>query len=126
MTAFKQSVDACSQTSRAWSIATGARGFFNRRNNSCRLQNENYPDPASRRELLDELHKRWENRPICTSVVIMVWQKYFEMIAGKGPQATDAAIQNILRFMPLLSDKTLPSALIKELSTCGWVIRGNL
>jgi len=123
---FRKAVEICAEASQGWSLRTGARGFFSRRNTSCGLDPDDYPDPNSRRELLQEIHKRWESRPICTSVIIMVWQRYFEMIAGRGPQAEDAAVQNILRWMPLFSDKTLPSALIKELSKCGWVIRGNL
>lgn len=76
--------------------------------------------------LLKELKGRWNQKPICTSVAIQVWQRYFKFDAGEGPAAADKAAQNILRFMPVLSDRTLPSALIKMLSTCGWQLRGNI
>jgi hypothetical protein len=124
-TTFRKAVETCAEMSQKWSLRTAANGVLNRRKIQS-LDIADYPDPRSRQELLEEIHKRWDNRPICTSVIIMVWQRYFEMIAGSGPQAADMAVQNILRWMPLLSDKTLPSALIKELSKCGWVIRGNL
>jgi hypothetical protein len=125
--AFAQALEVCAQTSKAWSIKTAVNGILKRRDLQA-LDPEAYPDAASRAALLEGMKKRWETRPICTSVAIMVWQRYFMLssIGSSRAEATDIAAQNILRWMPLLSDRTLPSGLIKELSKCGWVMRGNL
>lgn len=126
LTVFRHAVEESAQNSQAWSLRTAAKGVMGRRKVKSRLEAEDYPDPESRSEMLDELHKRWDNRPICTSVIIQVWQRYFELVAGDSPEGQDVAAQNILRWMPLFCDSTLPSALIKELSKCNWVMRGNL
>jgi hypothetical protein len=123
---FRQSVEECAVGSKAWSLKTAAKGMTRRRKATYVMNDSKYPDPESRVELLDEIHKRWQGKPICTSVIIMVWQRYLEMAAGGGPDAPDLAAQYILRFMPLWSDSTLPSGLLKELSMCNWVMRGNI
>lgn len=122
--AFRKALEVSAEASQHWSIKTAVQGFMTRRDGG--LDPNDYPDPQSRVALMQDLQRRWEMRPICTSVAIMVWQRYFKFVSGCGPEATDLAAQRILRWMPLLSDKTLPSALIKELSKCGWVMRGNL
>jgi len=123
--AFQQALEISARASQHWSIRTAVNGIMNRRELQG-LDPNDYPDAQSRSALMHDLQKRWEKRPICTSVAIMVWQRYFALSSGPGPQGIDTAVQQILRWMPLLSDKTLPSALIKELSKCGWVMRGNL
>lgn len=123
--AFRKALEVSAEASQHWSIKTAVQGFMTRRE-SQGLDPKAYPDPQSRIALMQDLEKRWKMRPICTSVAIMVWQRYFQFISGSGPEATDVAAQHILRWMPLLSDKTLPSALIKELCKCGWMMRGNL
>lgn len=123
--AFGKALEVSATNSKKWSLKTAVKGMMHRRDCEA-LDPVKYSTPQSRVALLDDLEKRWELRPICTSVAIMVWQRYFKLVSGHGPEAADVAAQHILRWMPLLSDKTLPSALIKELSKCGWVLRGNL
>jgi len=117
--AFNQAVHLSKVVSRKWGLGTALKGLFNLQES---LNADDYPSPHSRAELLDELTARWSSSPICSSVVIMVWQHYFK-IACDGP---DAATQHILRWMPLLSDKTMPSVLLKVLTKRGWVMCGNL
>lgn len=121
--AWNQALKVSAEASKSWALATGARAFFAKRES---LDPTDYPTPESRQALLRDLKARWNQKPICTSVAIQVWQRYFKLDAGEGPAAADKAAQNILRFMPVLSDRTLPSAFIKALSKSGWVLRGNI
>lgn len=121
--AFKEALELSAEASKHWSIKTALKSIYAKRE---RLDADDYPDRASRLALLQDLRKRWEQRPICCSVPIIIWQRYFDLAAGPGPEAADKAVQDIIRWIPLLSDKTMPSGLIKELSKCGWVMRGNL
>lgn len=123
--AFQHALKVAATTSQRWSLKTAVRGLISRRE-SQGLDPDDYSTPQARAAMLEDLQMRWEKRPICTSVAIMVWQRYFMLVSSHGPDATDVAAQHILRWMPLLSDKTLPSAMIKELSKCGWVMRGNI
>lgn len=124
--AFQRALEISATTSQRWSLNTAVRGMLSRRQTQG-LDPDDYSTQQSRFAMLEDLQKRWEKRPICTSVAIMVWQRYFMLVSGgQGYDAADIAARHILRWMPLLSDKTLPSALIKELSKCGWVMRGNL
>merc|ERR1740130_2021381 len=51
----------------------------------------------------------WKREPICTSVVIIFWQRYLcELVAGSEQQALDL----ILRWMPLKADRGLPGDLL--------------
>jgi hypothetical protein len=126
LTMFREAVEECAVGSKAWSLKTAAKGMTRRRKAGFVMDESNYPDPESRAELLDEIHRRWKGKPICTSVIIKVWQRYLEIAAGGDPDASDLAAQYILRFMSLWSDSTLPSGLLKELSMCNWVLRGNV
>lgn len=60
----------------------------------------------------------WKREPICTSVVIIFWQRYLcELVAGSEQQALDL----ILRWMPLKADRGLPGDLLGAMRTVGWV-----
>merc|ERR1712187_135840 len=81
-----------------------------------------YPDLESRQRLLSAVHKSWGERPICSSVTIKTWQKYFEA----SSDAPDEVAQNIIDWMPCLCHRTLPSVLVETLSSCGWILRSTL
>lgn len=116
---FDQAVQLSAVVSQKWGLSTALKGLFSLQ--EC-LDPDDYPSPGSRRALLEELSARWSSSPICSSVVIMVWQYYFKIACG----SSDAAAKHILRWMPLLPDKTMPSVLLKVLTKLGWVLRGNL
>jgi len=120
--AFQEALQMAAETSKHWSLRTAVKGFLNRRDAEG-MDPDDYSDSQARATLLEDLERRWDMRPICTSVAIMVWQRYFKIVGSKN---SDEAAKLILRWMPLFSDKTLPSALVKELSKCGWIVRGNL
>jgi hypothetical protein len=122
--AFDKAVLKSAVASQDWGLATALRAMVTQQES---LRPEEYATREDRRRLLTELKASWERRPICTSVVIKVWQYYF--IASNNSAGTlskDIAAQQILRFMPLLADTSLPSVLIKVLTRCGWVLRGSL
>mmetsp|Transcript_25217 Transcript_25217/g.46272 ORF Transcript_25217/g.46272 Transcript_25217/m.46272 type:complete len:501 (-) Transcript_25217:64-1566(-) len=122
--AFVEAMKLSAKDSKHWSIKTALKGFRSKKKSL--IEAESHSDRESRIELLQDLRRRWDERPICSSVAIIVWQRYFDLAAGHGPDAEDRAAQDIIRWMPLLPDKTLPAILIQELSKCGWVMRGNL
>jgi hypothetical protein len=117
--AFQQAVRASAIVSKHWGLGTALRSLF--AVEDC-LQVDDYPTPQSRRQLFDELVARWSSKAICTSVVIMVWQNYFKISCSSA----DFATQQILRWMPLLADKTMPSVMVNVLTKCGWILCGNL
>merc|ERR1719198_2227543 len=103
---FAQAVQLSAVVSQRWGLGTALKGLFTRQES---LELDDYPTPGSRRKLLEELTARWSSSPICSSVVIMVWQYYFKTACG----SPDSAAQCILRYMPLFSDQTMPSVLLK-------------
>lgn len=122
--AFEQAVQLSAITSQHWGLSTALRAITSLQES---LDPDDYPTIDSRRRLLEELTTRWTSRPICSTVVIMVWQYYFKIASGGGgPASEDTTAQRILRWIPLLADKTMPSVLLKVLTTRGWVLRGNL
>jgi len=91
-----------------------------------KLRRADFPNVASRRRLFKDLIKRWERPPICSSVVIMVWQMYFAaLFSDAGSWAADLAVQHILEWIPLWCDKTTPSMLVKCLTESGWLLKNN-
>jgi hypothetical protein len=82
-----------------------------------------YPTPDSRTTLLQAIKATWDRPPICSTVPIQCWQRYFVMMAGND---SEVAIDLILRYMPILCHTALPATLTKELTKFGWVLRDHL
>jgi len=122
--AFGTAIGLCAEVSRRWGKSTAIRALTSR-HGAC-LKPEDYAGPASRAELMEDLRARRSRKPICSSVAIQVWQQYFELVCGSGPQGVDLAARQILRWMPLYSDATTPSALLKALSKRGWILIDSL
>jgi hypothetical protein len=70
-------------------------------------------DPA----VMEELEKQWVADPICTSVVIVFWQRYMAELAQSG-----AAAHLIYQNMPLKADRALPGELLGTLAAHGWTV----
>jgi len=120
--AFQEAVKLSTDVSQRWGLATAIKGLFTRALGQDCLDPDDYSTAEEREELLEKLSTSWSSSPICSSVVIVVWQYYFKLACS----SPDAAAQQILRWIPLLSDKTMPSVLLKVLTKLGWVLRGNL
>jgi hypothetical protein len=86
------------------------------------LEPKDFPTAESRAALKTSMHQSWEARPICCSLCIKVWQMYFELL-GKAAGEPDGAVREVLQWMPVFADRTTPSALIKALSSRGWLVR---
>lgn len=93
----------------SWSLATGVRATM--RPSAVRLQGR---DGA---QLLREIKDAWDEAPICTSVAVAFWQRVLCHFA----QATgQAELDLILRWMPVMADRCLPSDLVEALRKCGF------
>jgi len=73
--------------------------------------------------ILQELQECWESDPICTSVVIELWQRYLcELALHSGGAHALAAAELVLRWMPLKADRALPGDLLGTMLRCGFTM----
>lgn len=95
---------------KSWSYTTAARAVLK----SAVVRGRGGDSEA----LMRELQSCWEEAPICTSVVVIFWQRYLcRRAEATGQQELDL----ILRWMPLKADRGLPGELIGSMRRCGWV-----
>lgn len=92
-----------------WSLATAARAV---------LKSAPVHARRSSSRLLQELQDCWGTAPICTSIVIVFWQRCLCLLAAASGQSP---IEWILRVMPLKADCGLPGDLVGAMRRCGWV-----
>jgi hypothetical protein len=78
---------------------------------------------SSANEKLKEIRNCWKADPICTSVVIVFWQKYFCRLAQLHRERH--ALDWIMEWMPVKSDRALPGELLQAMARCGWNIMGT-
>uniref|UniRef100_A0A7S1AFN9 Uncharacterized protein n=1 Tax=Noctiluca scintillans TaxID=2966 RepID=A0A7S1AFN9_NOCSC len=121
---FETVVTQAAEESRPYGWRTAVKAFAGRK----ALNPQSVQSKEQRAKLLQELQKRWKAQPICSSVAIIVWQKYFlEKSREADPSfGEDLAVQQILRYMPVYCDNTTPSSLLKTLTSCGWVLHETL
>jgi hypothetical protein len=92
-----------------WSYFTGARAL---------LQSSQLTVGDDPERTLNMVKECWKREPICTSVVIVFWQRYLCEVAI----ATDEdALELILKWMPLKADRGLPGDLLGSMRSAGWV-----
>jgi len=77
-------------------------------------------------ETLIKIQNSWTQKPICTSVPVIFWQRYLCRLAKLSVGEHDstqahAALDLILRWMPLRADRVLPGDLISVLREVGWI-----
>lgn len=100
-----------------WSVTTAARAMLTSANIA-----------AGAREA--EVAACWKQEPICTSVVISIWQRYLckaaEVINATTPDAPVQSIDLIRKFMPLKADRGLPGELLAAMQEAGWVRVANI
>jgi hypothetical protein len=89
-----------------WSVTTAARALF-----TSATLNAN--------ESKAEVAACWKQEPICTSVVISLWQRYLCKFAEVTKSTSP--IDLIRRWMPLKADRGLPGELLTAMSQAGWV-----
>eukprot|EP00929_Paragymnodinium_shiwhaense_P069494 TRINITY_DN35043_c0_g1_i1.p1 TRINITY_DN35043_c0_g1~~TRINITY_DN35043_c0_g1_i1.p1 ORF type:complete len:496 (+),score=56.09 TRINITY_DN35043_c0_g1_i1:146-1633(+) len=123
---FKRAIQDSAEESKRWGLRTALKAITSKKES---LDAADYATPDSRVQMIEELEKSWHQRPICSSVAIKVWQRYFLLLngcCGTNKAATERAACDILKWMPCRSDRTAPSTLIKVLSRSGWVLRDTL
>jgi len=122
--AFRQAVDEGSETADQYGRRQAVRAWLAQALNHGVpeiIAAEAFPDVESRAGLLEDLHECWEQKPICSALCIKVWQMYFEQM-GRSAGRLDEAIQQIIRWMPVYSDRTTPRPLLQALTARGWVL----
>jgi len=91
-----------------WSFATAARAM---------LLSARHFRSTDREDLLEEIQDCWLSKPICTSVVIIFWQRYLCRLAEAANRSES---ELILHWMPLKADRVLPGELINVMIESGW------
>lgn len=93
----------------SWSLATGVRATMR--------PSAVQPKGKDGTELLQEVKDAWDEAPICTSVAVAFWQRVlcrFAQATGQGE------LELILRWMPVMADRCLPSELFETLRRSGF------
>lgn len=107
-----------------WSEMTAIRAVFK----SARVST------SDNHQSLPKIQKYWKERPICTSVAIIFWQRYLcrliehrvaetRELFNEEPDANQVAVDQwnlIIRWMPLKADRVLPGDLTSVLREVGW------
>lgn len=93
-----------------WSFATAARAVLQ----GAELRQVDGVRPF---QLLKDVKACWQQAPICTSIVVVFWQRYICRYARATRQSE---IDLIMRWMPLKADRGLPGELLAVLRKCGW------
>lgn len=88
-----------------------------------RVTLDQYPTAGARRQLLRCYEETWEEPPICASVAVKVWQKYFKAL---HEHYDEDAVVDIISYMPCFCHKILPAQMARELALCGWYLVDNL
>jgi hypothetical protein len=105
----------------SWSWSTAVRAFLLSADMPTQYDN-------SREAMLDGIKKSWKTDPICTSVVIVFWQRYLcdladEYNSTRGSHEPHAhPLDWIFQWMPVMADRALPGDLLNSLEQCGWLM----
>lgn len=79
---------------------------------------------SSGEEALAQICESWGTKPICTSVAIIFWQRFFCKLAVliHGDESLpDRSLAWIHRWMPIWADRSLPGELCDALVNAGWI-----
>jgi len=95
-------------TEQSWSYATAARAV---------LKSAALRGSKNRATLLRDMQECWDEAPICTSIVVVFWQRYLCHFARTVGQRE---LDLVLKLMPLFADRGLPGDLTSSMRKCGW------
>lgn len=104
-------MQACEQN---WSLTTAAKAALMSASVLGRKRDDS---------LLEELSACWQQAPICTSIVVIFWQRLLGRIAI---QFHDDHLDLILKWLPLKADRGLPGEVLAALDHCGWDLKQRL
>merc|ERR1719454_2351504 len=91
-----------------WSWATAVRAF---------MLSSNISNQQGGLITIKDIEQGWQAEPICTSIVVIFWQRYFHKLASA--ESRDP-LSLILEFMPLKADRVLPGELLTAMLSHGW------
>jgi hypothetical protein len=91
-----------------WSISTAVRAYLLSAELS---QDSQWPNA------MQEVEDAWTVEPICTSIVVIFWQRYLQKLAKSN---CEDPLTCILQHMPLRADRVLPGELLVKMLSCGW------
>merc|ERR1712063_245592 len=99
-----------------WSHVTAARSV---------LASARIVPMEDRNKTMEHVRYCWTREPICTTLVIVFWQRYIcELVENFVPLACGRnadALDLIMRWMPLKADRSLPGDLLGAMRCAGWV-----
>jgi len=99
-----------------WSHVTAARSV---------LTSARIVPTEDRNRTMEHVRFCWTREPICTTLVIVFWQRYIcELVQNSVPLACGQnadALDLIMRWMPLKADRSLPGDLLGAMRCGGWV-----
>lgn len=93
-------------SAQSWSLTTAARALL-------KAAEIRHMDGHT----LSEIKSCWQQAPICTSIVVIFWQRYLCKLARATGQSELALV---MRWMPLKADRGLPGELNDVMKRCGW------
>merc|ERR1712137_121494 len=69
---------------------------------------------------MEKIRACWVGEPICTSVVIIFWQRYLCKLVNDERNGSEIESDLILKWMPLMADRVLPGEMLSKLREVGW------
>eukprot|EP00812_Abedinium_dasypus_P013824 NODE_732_length_1389_cov_244.183658.p2 GENE.NODE_732_length_1389_cov_244.183658~~NODE_732_length_1389_cov_244.183658.p2 ORF type:complete len:394 (+),score=123.97 NODE_732_length_1389_cov_244.183658:104-1285(+) len=117
---FELAVKSCEARSQKYSWNTAVSAFFAF---SELIDAAHYPSVEEKADLLPKIMESWQRPPICSAVVVQVWQQYCLFLHAKDPQL---AMSRILEWMPLWCNLTRPSSMVNVLTKGGWMLYESL
>jgi len=108
----------------AWSFRTAVRGYLMH----AELKPGNYGTKKRKQSLARDIFRKWQKRPICSTVLPRIWQKYLLKLAyaQATPDPDIRWVTDVLQLMPVKDDRVLPAELVKILLGTGRWHRANL
>jgi len=105
-------LDEMRSIQQSWSWSTALRAVF--------LSSEISSEPT-KTLTLDEIQNSWKAEPICTSVIVIFWQRYLHKLAAlQSTEPDSVGYKLILQFMPIRADRVLPGELLSSMLSTGW------
>eukprot|EP00931_Biecheleriopsis_adriatica_P056383 TRINITY_DN33411_c0_g1_i1.p1 TRINITY_DN33411_c0_g1~~TRINITY_DN33411_c0_g1_i1.p1 ORF type:complete len:686 (-),score=138.34 TRINITY_DN33411_c0_g1_i1:110-2167(-) len=124
---FEEAISAAEETLGGYGIKAVVKVFLDVPHQRASLDADRFKTAASKKALMGRLRRRWLRQPMCPSVAIVIWQRYFELLhKDEGDGMDAAAADDILQWMPLISDRSYPSNLVKVLTARKWIMRDDL
>lgn len=116
--AFDEVVEKAAEESQKYGKWTAVQSVIGGLTRGAKIDKIEGASTEAQTQLLESIHKSWESRPICATVAIKCWQKYFESTC----ETPEEAVQEIMKYMPLWCDRTPPSFLATEMTKRGWIL----